>query len=105
MEPGQSQTYAWLAPPTLGPGKQDFSTVAYTYRSTVDPTAHENAGLIGAVVIGRAVRSSLGAPCICRHTQSRALRSNIHLSVLVSARTCAPCRTLLLACQDSCARM
>lgn len=55
VEPGQSQTYMWQVPPTLGPGQQDFSTVAYTYRSTVDPTAHENAGLIGAVVIGRLV--------------------------------------------------
>ena len=55
MAPGQTQTCAWRVPPTLGPGQQDFSTVAYTYRSTVDPTAHENAGLIGAVVIGRLV--------------------------------------------------
>ena len=65
MEPGQSQTYVWRAPPTLGPGKQDFSTVAYTYRSTVDPTAHVNAGLIGAVVIGRLVSSAACKPPFC----------------------------------------
>ena len=58
VAPGHMQTYVWQVPPTLGPGKQDFSTVAYTYRSTVDPAAHENAGLIGAAVIGRLVSSS-----------------------------------------------
>jgi len=63
VEPGQSQTYVWQVPPTVGPGKQDFSTVAYTYRSTVDPTAHENAGLIGAVVVGRLV--SITHPQLC----------------------------------------
>ena len=57
VAPGQAQSYVWLVPSTLGPGAQDFSTVAYTYRSTVDPTAHENAGLIGAAVIGRRVSS------------------------------------------------
>jgi hypothetical protein len=58
VAPGHTQTCVWQVPPTLGPGKQDFSTVAYTYRSTVNPAAHENAGLIGAAVIGRLVSSS-----------------------------------------------
>ena len=57
VRPRQTQAYSWHVPASVGPGKQDFSTVAYTYRSTVDPTAHENAGLIGAIVVGRQVRS------------------------------------------------
>ena len=105
VEPGQSQTYVWLAPPTLGPGKQDFSTVAYTYRSTVDPTAHENAGLIGTVVIGRAVRSSLGASCISVNSESHqhcVLEHtfsywSVHVHVLYPGN-------LSLACQDPCER-
>ena len=57
VRPRQTQAYTWHVPASVGPGKQDFSTVAYTYRSTVDPTAHENAGLIGAIVVGRQVSS------------------------------------------------
>ena len=61
VRPRQTQAYTWHVPASVGPGKQDFSTVAYTYRSTVDPTAHENAGLIGAIVIGRQVSKSFPA--------------------------------------------
>ena len=61
VRPRQTQAYSWHVPAPVGPGKQDFSTVAYTYRSTVDPTAHENAGLIGAIVVGRQVSSPFPA--------------------------------------------
>ena len=61
VRPRQTQAYSWHVPASVGPGKQDFSTVAYTYRSTVDPTAHENAGLIGAIVVGRQVSSPFPA--------------------------------------------
>lgn len=64
VAPNQTQTYVWQVPALVGPGKQDFSTAAYTYRSTVDPTAHENAGLIGAVVIGRQVSSASASECL-----------------------------------------
>ena len=87
MAPGHMQTYVWQVPPTLGPGKQDFSTVAYTYRSTVDPTAHENVGLIGAAVIGRLVGppslSALSVHC-CRGASFPLMRS------FLSSMTCPP---------------
>lgn len=87
MAPGHMQTYVWQVPPALGPGKQDFSTVAYTYRSTVDPTAHENAGLIGAVVIGRLVSPPcLSAPSVhcCRGASFTMMRR------CLSSVTCPP---------------
>lgn len=57
VPPGATVTYVWGVPSAAGPGPADFSTVAYTYHSSVDPTAHENAGLLGAVVIARRVRA------------------------------------------------
>lgn len=56
VPPNTTVTYVWGVPSAAGPGPADFSTVAYTYHSSVDPTAHENAGLLGAVVIARKVR-------------------------------------------------
>lgn len=56
VPPKATVTYVWGVPSAAGPGPADFSTVAYTYHSSVDTTAHENAGLIGAVVIAKQVR-------------------------------------------------
>ncbi|CAL8466619.1 g6155 [Coccomyxa elongata] len=53
VPPNATVTYVWGVPSAAGPGPADFSTVAYTYHSSVDTTAHENAGLIGAVVIAK----------------------------------------------------
>ena len=61
VAPNQTLTYTWRVPAHSGPGPGDFSAVAYTYRSTADITAHENAGLFGAIVIERPVRA-----CACR---------------------------------------
>ena len=57
VAPKQTLTYTWRVPAHSGPGPGDFSAVAYTYRSTADITAHENAGLFGAIVIERPVRA------------------------------------------------
>lgn len=97
MDPGQSQTYVWQVPPTVGPGKQDFSTVAYTYRSTVDPTAHENAGLIGAVVIGRLV--SIIHPQLCFSGNNvwgllSCLKAGLASVTLPSGQSCGPANHL-----------
>jgi hephaestin len=62
VAPGGAATYVWAVPASAGPGPADFSTVAYIYRSTVALTAHQNAGLVGAVVISRPVRASPAAP-------------------------------------------
>lgn len=56
VPPNATVTYVWTVPAAAGPGEADFSAVAYTYHSSVDPTAHQNAGLIGAIVVGRRVR-------------------------------------------------
>lgn len=56
VAPNQTVTYVWQVPAHAGPGPGDFSTVAYIYRSTVDITGHENAGLLGAIVAERPVR-------------------------------------------------
>lgn len=55
VQPNATVTYVWAVPASAGPGPSDFSTIAYTYRSSVDLTAHENAGLVGAIVVSRAV--------------------------------------------------
>ena len=62
VAPNQTLTYTWRVPTHSGPGPSDFSAVAYTYRSTVDITAHENAGLFGAIVIERPVRACFRQP-------------------------------------------
>ncbi|PSC72045.1 multicopper ferroxidase [Micractinium conductrix] len=51
VAPGANQTYRYYVPESAGPGDEDFSTVAYTYTSSVDLVAHPNAGLVGALVV------------------------------------------------------
>eukprot|EP00887_Chlorella_sp_A99_P002379 scaffold10.g2379.t1 len=58
LAPGSADPGAPLAPGatasySIGPGPADLSTVAYAYTSSVDPSAHANAGLVGLLVVGR----------------------------------------------------
>ena len=78
VAPNQTVTYTWHVPPGSGPGPGDFSAVAYTYRSTVDITAHENAGLFGAIVVERPVGP------LCRPLTARRTRQSLTDSPLPS---------------------
>ena len=68
VPPNATVTYVWGVPSAAGPGPADFSTVAYTYHSSVDTTAHENAGLIGAVVVAGQVRPKDPSALLTRWT-------------------------------------
>ena len=54
MPPGSTHTYIWGVPPSAGPGPADPSTVVWMYHSHTDETMDTNAGLVGAIVVGRA---------------------------------------------------
>ncbi len=56
VAPNAPVVLAYYVPASAGPGPADGAAVAYTYRSTVDPQAHDNAGLIGALVVSSQVR-------------------------------------------------
>ena len=62
VAPNATVTLAWTVPASAGPGTADGAAVGYTYRSSIDPQAHENAGLIGALVVSSQARGP--APCI-----------------------------------------
>ncbi|KAK9841799.1 hypothetical protein WJX81_003935 [Elliptochloris bilobata] len=51
VAPNATMTLAWTVPASAGPSAADGAAVAYTYYSSVDPQAHENAGLIGALIV------------------------------------------------------
>lgn len=51
VAPNATVTLAWTVPAGAGPGAADGAAVGYTYRSSIDPQGHENAGLIGALVV------------------------------------------------------
>ena len=56
--PGETMTYRWLVPEEAGPlldpihTEHNELTATYTYSSSIDPTGHENLGLVGGLVIG-----------------------------------------------------
>lgn len=90
VAPNHTVTYTWHVPLHSGPGPGDFSAVAYTYRSTTDITAHENAGLLGAVVIERPVRAQhihwhsaftalLCPQCFCSAGRAHTCNTGCHL--------------------------
>lgn len=56
VAPNATVTLAWTVPAGAGPGTADGAAVGYTYRSGIDPQGHENAGLIGALVVTSQVR-------------------------------------------------
>lgn len=45
--------YVWRIGDAQGPGKNDSSSIAWRYYSTVDETDDENTGMVGAVVVTR----------------------------------------------------
>ncbi|KAG2498784.1 hypothetical protein HYH03_003523 [Edaphochlamys debaryana] len=52
VKPGQTVTYLWRVPPEAGPvANSTVSSRMWLYKSTVDPTAHDNAGLIGPIIV------------------------------------------------------
>ncbi len=71
VAPNATVVLSYYVPASAGPGPADGAAVAYTYRSTVDPQAHDNAGLVGALVVSSQVRergrplARAGAPVAC----------------------------------------
>lgn len=52
IAPGKTCQLRWAVPTTSGPGAADLSTVSYVYMSSVDRTAHTQAGLVGTLIVG-----------------------------------------------------
>ena len=52
--PGHCAYYSWDVPESAGPGPGDSSTKAWLYHGHVSETGDTNAGLVGAIIIGRA---------------------------------------------------
>lgn len=52
-QPGQTITYTWVVPQAAGPSPGEADYKMWMYRSSVDPLAHDNAGLIGPLLVGR----------------------------------------------------
>ncbi|KAG2438725.1 hypothetical protein HXX76_005270 [Chlamydomonas incerta] len=60
---GDHCVYRWIVPDTAGPGRDDVSTVAYGYTSSVDVASAPNLGLVGALVVaGRGELQPPAAP-------------------------------------------
>jgi FtsP/CotA-like multicopper oxidase with cupredoxin domain len=59
VPPGGTYVYNWPIPGRAGPGPQDPSTIMWPYHSHAHEWRDVNAGLIGAIVVGR--RGSLDA--------------------------------------------
>ena len=52
--PGQIFNFSWLVPYSASPSLHDEqNSRLFLYRSTVDPTRHENAGLAGPIIVTR----------------------------------------------------
>ena len=51
VQPGETFTYKWYVPSRAGPGRSDFSSVAYSYHSYYNFEEDVNAGLIGSIVV------------------------------------------------------
>ncbi|GLI69350.1 hypothetical protein VaNZ11_013933 [Volvox africanus] len=52
VAPGATTTYLWLVPPEAGPAPNaTVSSRLWLYRSSVDPTTHDNAGLVGPIIV------------------------------------------------------
>ena len=62
VAPNATVTLAWTVPAGAGPGTADGAAVGYTYRSSIDPQGHENAGLIGALVVTSQARGPTPYP-------------------------------------------
>jgi FtsP/CotA-like multicopper oxidase with cupredoxin domain len=54
VPPGACAYYQWEVPESAGPGPGDSSTKGWLYHGHVSETGDTNAGLIGAIIIGRA---------------------------------------------------
>ena len=53
VAPGVCAYYQWEVPESAGPGPGDQSTKAWLYHGHVSETGDTNAGLIGAIIVGR----------------------------------------------------
>ncbi len=52
VKPGQTVTYLWTIPEEAGPAANaTVSSRLWMYRSTVDPYLHDNAGLLGTIIV------------------------------------------------------
>lgn len=52
VKPGQTVTYLWTIPEEAGPAPNaTVSSRLWMYRSTVDPYLHDNAGLLGSIIV------------------------------------------------------
>lgn len=51
--PGGTVTYRWNLREADGPGRNDLSSIVYTYESSVSEKGDENAGLIGPLIVTR----------------------------------------------------
>ena len=54
VAPGACAYYQWDVPESAGPAADDSSTKAWLYHGHVSETGDTNAGLVGAIIIGRA---------------------------------------------------
>ena len=57
---GHCAYYEWTVPESSGPGPGDPSTIAWLYHGHVAETADPNAGLVGAIIVGRAGSTDTG---------------------------------------------
>lgn len=53
VAPGETATYRYVVPASMGPGENDLSTVVYSYGSGVDPIIHPYSGLVGMMLVGQ----------------------------------------------------
>ncbi len=52
VPPGATVTYLWTVPPEAGPASGSSTTSRlWLYRSSTDPVAHDNAGLVGGIIV------------------------------------------------------
>lgn len=51
VELGEEAVYEWTVPESSGPGRNDLSSIAYVYYSSVDSITHTHAGLAGVVSV------------------------------------------------------
>eukprot|EP01048_Picozoa_sp_COSAG05_P018622 COSAG05_NODE_2755_length_2681_cov_3.287410_2_plen_303_part_00 len=57
---GMCAYYEWSVPESSGPGPGDPSSIAWLYHGHVAETADPNAGLVGAIIVGRAGSTDTG---------------------------------------------
>ncbi|KAI7843651.1 hypothetical protein COHA_002890 [Chlorella ohadii] len=61
VAPGETVTYRFLVPTSMGPSELEPSAKMWLYRSTVDLVAHGNAGLVGPLLVSNTPEVNSGA--------------------------------------------